>query len=403
MLNKNSFFKIFRNNSSKLNKNISKTKKEYKLLASEIKDSSIPMLKTYEKNYNLNFSPKIIKKFYKFENIVIIGMGGSILGAKSIYSFFPKKIKKKLFFFDNLDEKLHQNFSHIKNLKSTCFVIISKSGDTLETLTNLSIFFSKFSLKNKLIIITEFKNNNLIKMANKLNAEIVEHKDYVGGRYSVMSEVGMLPAILMGLNVKKFKNIKKLISNKKFSSILIQNVASIYTLNNKNIKNSVILNYDSDFTDLCCWYQQLIGESLGKKGKGITPILSHCPKDHHSVLQLYLDGPKDKFFTFISAIDKQNKYKISKKNIPDAMNFLKNKSLKKIVEVQCNATKNVFKTKKIPYRHFVLQKDNEEEIGIIFTFFILETILLARLLKVNPFNQPAVEQVKIEVKKILSK
>ena len=178
-------------------------------------------------------------------------------------------------------------------------------------------------------------------------------------------------------------------------------VASIYTLNTQGIKNSVILNYDSRLNDLCLWYQQLVGESLGKKGKGITPIISTGPKDHHSVLQLYLDGPKDKFFTFFSSLEKADRHKVSGTIIPNSMRFLKNKKIKAIINAQCEATKNIFKLKKIAFRHFIFNKDDESELGLVFTFFVLETILLARLMKVNPFDQPAVEQIKVETKKIL--
>ena len=191
--------------------------------------------------------------------------------------------------------------------------------------------------------------------------------------------------------------------NKNFVSSLIQNVASIHTLYAQGTKNSVILNYDSDLNDLGYWYQQLVGESLGKKGKGITPILSVTPKDHHSVLQLYLEGPKDKFFTFFSSSNQGKKHKVSGKIIPNSMRFLKNKRLGFIIKAQCNATKNIFKLRNIPFRHFVFNKNKESELGLIFTFFVLETILLARLMGVDPFDQPAVEQIKIEVKKILSK
>ena len=163
----------------------------------------------------------------------------------------------------------------------------------------------------------------------------------------------------------------------------------------------MILNYDSDLNDLGYWYQQLVAESLGKKGGGITPILSEVPKDHHSVLQLYLDGPKDKFFTFFSSSNKKSKYKVSGTIIPNSMKFLKNKELGSIIQALCNATKNIFRLKHIPFRHFVFNKNNEEELGMIFTFFVLETILLARLMKINPFDQPAVEQIKVETKKIL--
>ena len=142
---------------------------------------------------------------------------------------------------------------------------------------------------------------------------------------------------------------------------------------------------------------------MGKKGKGITPSISTTPKDHHSVLQLYLDGPKDKFFTFFSSPHEVKKHKVSGKIIPNSMKFLKNKKLGYIINAQCKATKNIFKLKNIPFRHFMFNKSNEEELGVIFTFFVLETILLARLMNINPFDQPAVEQVKIETNKILSR
>jgi len=172
-------------------------------------------------------------------------------------------------------------------------------------------------------------------------------------------------------------------------------------LNSKKINNSVILNYDSSLNDLGYWYQQLVAESLGKQGKGINPILSFGPKDHLSLLQLYLDGPKDKFFTFFNSSQKEDKFKVSQEIIPNNMRFLKNKNLRFIINAQCNAVKNIFKLKKIPFRQITFNKKNEEELGEIFTFFVLETILLSRLMNINPFDQPAVEQVKVETKKIL--
>ena len=401
MLSKNNFFKNFTFNSQKFYQNLSKTKKVYKVFESDLKNFDIPLLESFEKKYIFDFSQKTIKKFYKYKNIIIIGIGGSILGSKSIYSFFKKKIKKEVFFFDNLDEDLNFQFDKIKNLKNSCFIVVSKSGNTTETITNLSVILSRFLLKNKLIFITELKNNSLMNIANKFNAEIIEHKDFIGGRYSVMSEVGMFPAALMGLDITKFKNLRNLIFDKHFVSSLNHSVASIYTLNTQGIKNSVILNYDSRLNDLCLWYQQLTGESLGKKGKGITPIISTGPKDHHSVLQLYLDGPKDKFFTFFSSLEKADRHKVSGTIIPNSMRFLKNKKIKAIINAQCEATKNIFKLKKIAFRHFIFNKDDESELGLVFTFFVLETILLARLMKVNPFDQPAVEQIKVETKKIL--
>ena len=383
MLNKNNFFNNFFLNSKNFYKNLKKTKKAIKSLKFEIKNFQIPLLESYEKNYEFSFSTSTLKKFSKYNNIIIIGMGGSILGTKAIYSFFRHKIKKKIFFFDNLDSNLHLEYNKLQNLTNSCFIVVSKSGNTLETIANLNLILSKSLLKNKLVIISEIKSSNLMNTASKYNAEVIEHKAFIGGRYSVLSEAGMFPAGLMNLNITKFKNLKKLINNKLFLTSLAKNVSSIYTLNKKGFRNSVILNYSSRFDDLCLWQQQLVGESLGKKNKGITPIISKCPKDHHSLMQLYLDGPKDKFFTFFSSFENRNN------------------KINSIVSAQCEATIKVFRKKKIPYRHFIFKKNDESELGLVFTFFVLETILLSRLMGVNPFDQPAVELVKIETKKFL--
>ena len=378
MLNKDSFFINYSKKKSRYYKNIKNTKKFIKALLEDIKDSQVPMLHSYEKDYNLDFSKKIIKKYSKYNSIVIIGIGGSILGTQSIYSFFKKKIKKNLFFFNNLDLNLHQEYEKIKNLKNSCFIVVSKSGKTLETITNLKFISKKLLLKNKLVVITELKDSSLISIAREFNAEIIEHKKFIGGRYSVLSEVGMFPAALMNLDVSKFRNLKKLVNNKYFKSLLTNNVSSIFTLNQLGINNSIILNYDSRLNDLCMWYQQLVAESLGKKNKGILPVVSSCPRDHHSLLQLYLDGPKDKFFTFFTSSSSANN------------------KIDSILNAQCAAIKRTFKKKNIPYRHFIFKKNTESELGSSFTFFVLETILLARLMNVNPYDQPAVEEVKIK-------
>ena len=401
MLIKNNSFKNLFLNSKKFNKNFKKTRKNFFILKSDIENFKLPLLETYDKNYNYDFSSLTIKKFSKYKNIIIIGMGGSILGTKSIYSFFQKKLKKKVFFFDNLDPNLNLKYKKIKNIKDSCFILVSKSGNTLESLTNLGSIFSKNLLKNRLIVITEISDNVALSIANKYRAEIIEHKEYIGGRYSVLSEVGMFPAALMGLNLIKFKNLNKLIKNKNFISALLQNVAAIFTLNSKKINNSIILSYDSALNDLGYWYQQLVAESLGKGGKGITPMVSFGPKDHHSLLQLYLDGPKDKFFTFFNSMKKENSNKISTNIVTEDTKYLKNKNVEDIIKAQFNATKNIFNSKKIPFRQITFKKKSEDELGEIFTFFVLETILLSRLMNVNPFDQPAVEQVKVETKKML--
>tara|TARA_B100000941_G_scaffold235332_1_gene178192 strand:- start:216 stop:743 length:528 start_codon:yes stop_codon:yes gene_type:complete len=165
--------------------------------------------------------------------------------------------------------------------------------------------------------------------------------------------------------------------------------------------NSVILNFDKSSISLLEWYQQLLSESLGKNGKGFFPIISNLPKDNHSLMQLYLDGNKNNFFTIFDTIDYKTP-KIKNNNLLSNYHFLKNKSIKTVMIAQKEAVKRVFKKKGLNFRNFEIQKKDEESLGIIFTYFMLETILLGKLMKLNPFDQPAVESIKKETKRILS-
>ena len=352
-----------------------------------------PLFETLKPNYKYSYSKKTISRYKKFSNIRIIGMGGSILGTEAIYNFLKNKIKKKLIFVNNLNS----NATYFKDKNINLNLIISKSGNTLETITNASALIKN---KDNNIIITEDKNNYLKDLAIKLKAEVFEHKNYVGGRYSVLSEVGMLPAELMKLNENRFKQFNNLIVNKIFIKNLVNNVAATLNFIKTGKSNSIILNYDEQSESLFKWYQQLIAESLGKKSKGILPVISSMPKDNHSLMQLYLDGPKNAFYTFFNVLD-NNDIKVNNKNILNSKKFLKNKSVEQIKQSQMLATEKIFRIKKIPFRSFKILKRNEKTIGELFCFFILETILLGRALDVNPFDQPSVELIKQETKKIL--
>jgi len=350
------------------------------------------ILKSLGSHYVSSYDKKILKK-YKYKNeITLIGMGGSILGAKAIYQFLKPKVKK-FFFVDYFKNSPKKNI----NQKNQLNLIISKSGNTLETISNSNILIKK---KQTNILITDNKNSYLLKLANKLKAEIVNHNALIGGRYSVLSEVGMLPAEMMGFSAKKFRRLNVLIKDKIFISKLISNVSDILRLIKKKKTNSIILNYDKNSDALFSWYQQLIAESLGKKGNGILPLISSMPKDNHSLMQYYLDGPKNNFFTLFFVKEKFSD-KIKRDDLIKSHYYLKNKNLSDISFSQFLATEKVFKRKNIPFRSFIINKRNEETIGDLFIFFILETILLGRAMNLDPFNQPAVEIIKLETKKIL--
>ena len=349
------------------------------------------LLQSFSENYKYSFNLKKIKKYKKYKNFTLIGMGGSILGAEAIYDFLNYKIGKKFTFINNLNSNIK------KTSKNNLNIIISKSGNTLETISNSNIILGKNS---KNLFITEDSQNYLMKLAYKLKSEIIEHRNYIGGRYSVLSEVGMVPAELMGLDIKKFKRLNHLINNKKFMRNIIQNVSAILLFAKRKKNLSVILNYDESSNKLFEWYQQLVSESLGKKSKGIIPLISTMPKDNHSLMQYFLDGPKNNFYTFYSVKDKKSQ-NIKTNLLLNSFSFIKNKNLSQIKEAQRMATENIFSKKKIPFRTIEIVNKNEQSMGEIFTFFMLETILLGRALKVNPFDQPSVELIKKETKKII--
>ena len=369
-----------------------KSSKIKKILVSVLKTNN-SILQSLKDNYKNSYDLTKFKKFKNFKNFRLIGMGGSSLGVKAIHSFLRHKIRKKFIFIDNLD----LNLKKIRNQKFLN-LIISKSGETIETIVNCNILINK---SDKNIFITENNKSYLSKLAEKLKAEVIQHNNFIGGRYSVLSETGMLPAELMGLNSNKFRQLNNLVKNKKFLNTLISNVNSILFFIKKKRYNSIILNYDPKSEGLFYWYQQLVAESLGKNKKGLLPIISNMPKDNHSVMQLYLDGFKNNFFTFFY-FNENNSSKIINKTILNSKNYLKNKKLKDIIFAQKKATENIFDKKNIPFRSFEILKRDEKTLGELFNFFILETILLSKAMNLNPYNQPDVELIKNQTKIIFS-
>jgi len=191
----------------------------------------------------------------------------------------------------------------------------------------------------------------------------------------------------MGLNIKKLRNnLGKYLKLGETEHLAENSIFLGDLLKRNKYKNLIFLNYAPQLDNFLYWYQQLIAESLGKKGKGFLPIISTAPKDHHSLLQLYLDGPKDKFFYIFSVENK--KYK--------------NVNINKIKEAQKFAAIKTLSKYNIPYREFKITEPDEQSLGELFSYFILETAIIGKLVNINPFDQPAVEQVKTLTKKILN-
>ena len=388
-------FTFLKSNSTLYRKNLGKCSKIFKNLLNSKENFFFDTLnEQYQKNL---FLKKITLKKKLHKKILVIGMGGSVLGSKMISSFFG--LDKNYYFLDNLNDVAVNDFIK-KDLSMFSIFVISKSGKTLETLTNCNIILSHFKKRKKnlyknFIIISE-KNNILFNFAKKNSILYFEHNTNLSGRYSVLSDPGLLmfnldyKKIILGINSVLKGNLKK---------DLIRNTAAILTLMKKSKINAhVSLIYSNDLLNYGYWHQQLLAESIGKNGKDFTPIISECPKDHHSVMQLFLDGKRNKFFTFFKTTNK----KIDK-SIKDHFNQkLKNNSLNKIINAQFNATISVFKKNFIPFRVILIdQKKPTQNIISLLVYSMMETVILCKALDLNPFNQPAVEAIKKETYSIL--
>jgi len=389
-------FNFLKNNSKIYKNNLRKCSEIFKNLFN-IKENFFfnTLSEQYQKNL---FLKKIILKKKLHKNILIVGMGGSVLGAKMLSSFFG--LDKNYYFLDSLNNSAVNDLIR-KDLSKFSIFIISKSGQTLETLTNCNIILNNFNKRKKeisknFIIISE-RNSILFNFAKKNNILFFEHNINLSGRYSVLSEAGLL---MFNLDYKKIVQGINSVLKKDLKKNLINNAATLLTLITKSkIDTHVSLIYTHNLLNYGYWHQQLLAESIGKNGKDFTPIISECPKDHHSIMQLYLDGKRNKFFTFFKTIN--NKIDQPIKDYFDQK--LKKNSLNNIVDAQFNATIKVFKKNLIPFRVILIdQKKPIQSFISLLVYSMLETAILCKALDLNPFNQPAVEAIKKETYSLLS-
>ena len=387
------------NNSIDFKKNLDIVKKKSDLLCEEFNQKKNQILQSFSSDYQIKV--RSIKKSIDNQNKkkIVIGLGGSSSGAKAL-SFF---IRDEIIYFDNLDFEYLKNFFKRQNIKDYIFFIISKSGDTFETLAmlNLLVLESKkiknFNIFDNMVVITEDKESILKSFTNTNKIKFVEHNPNIGGRFSILSETGILP--FLGKEEIFVEEVSE-----KFISLLnntdedlspTKNVAIILTCL-KKIKLNIYCNllYNYRLKHFSYWHHQLHAESLGKSGLGMTPITSICPKDHHSMMQLYLDGPKDKFFNIFSPPDENFYSKFEKLNFYNIENY----SPRNLLEKQFKSVIDVFCEKKIPHRVFQIN-DHKNPMNLIelFSYFLLETILLGLAMNINPYDQPAVQLIKDKI------
>ena len=374
-------------------------------LRQEIVDKKLAMIDViFEKN-DLNHFDFLAKKISKFKKVLVLGVGGSSLGGKTLASL---KDQNKVEFLESIDPSTIKISLDKIDFKNTFFLVISKSGETIETICQTLVILDKLKkakIKNfsdQFLFVTQSEKNSIAKIAKKIGAEIAHHPEKIGGRYSCFSIVGILPSLLCGINVKKIRSgAEKIVTEFLNNDTIINSCAIQLYLYEKGFTNSVIMPYIDNLKNFTDWYRQLWAESLGKSKFGSTPINSMGTVDQHSQLQLYLEGPKDKFFTFLTQKNHSDDFVV--KDLPSCPTLFGGKKLSDIVKIEQETTIEVLNKKKLPIRIFDIEKLNEEVLGGLMMQMFLETILISYVKKIDPFNQPAVELRKDLAKKILSK
>ena len=372
--------------------------------------NNLPALNIAKNSELLNLTIEKTESFKQDKKkFVVFGTGGSNLGARALINILVDQ-PDNILFFDNIDPLFFQSQILKLDFATTGFIVISKSGTTPETLSQLGTIVNIANEKNilntlynNMMVITEFKDSALFNIAKKNNCLLLEHQDDIGGRYSVFSNVGMVPAIIAGLNVKKIhEGVVKLLNKNDFNNAFKFAQIFKYSVSN-NFSSSVLMTYSDGLNYFGKWYLQLWAESIGKQNRGVTALHATGTTDQHSQLQLYLDGPKDKFFTIIKSNYKNKGLLIDSQLMKDeSIDYLVNKKMGDLMHAEQDATIDTFKLNGFKFREIFIESIDEENIGMLMANSIIETIAACIYFDVDPFDQPAVEQGKVLTKKYLS-
>lgn len=346
----------------------------------------------------------------RFNHVVVVGCGGSGLSGSALLALAPCAAPT-FDFLDNIDPDMLENiFSRIE-LESTFFIIVSKSGTTLETLSQTYVIIDRFkkkvgrtALPVQFIIITEPEEiedkNPLRQIAREYNIRVLDHARDIGGRFSILTNVGLLPAVIAGIDIRALRRgainvVEELYeaqSPDNFAPALGAAIQYSFYQRSRNI--SVMFPYSQRLSGFSAWYRQCWAESLGKDGKGTTPVCAMGSTDQHSQLQLYLNGQKDKLFHIITVKRNGVGDVMEVLNTHPELAYMQGKTLGDVMAAQQKATIETLAHNRCPARVIELDKLDEEHFGALIMHFTLEIIFMSFLFEINPFDQPAVEESK---------
>lgn len=370
---------------------------------------------------------KLAMKHKSATMLIVVGIGGSNLGTMAIQEAVQGKLHNetklpKVYYADTVDSNsildiLHIMEHELKGKGNVAINVISKSGGTTETIANFEILVEALKKKRKdyreWVTVTTSKGSKFDKFAKKEGYSRLYIPEKVGGRYSVFSPVGLYPLALMGLDItgltKGANEMVKHCTQEFNKNPAAQSAVEIFEKSKKGINIIDHFFFSTNLESVGKWYRQLMGESIGKehnkRGKiinaGLTPTVSIGSTDLHSMAQLYLGGPKDKFTIFVTA-DPSHTHSVPRlKRYAKLIPVIQGKKLTKLMDAIFKGTISAFKKDKREYCHIHLKDHKAYSIGQFLQFKMIEMMFLGALLNVNPFDQPAVEKYKIETKKVL--
>ncbi len=372
---------------------------------------TLPFLTLPHRTDDIEALKSISTTFQDCSDVVILGTGGSSLGGQALCAL-RTSTAPRLHFLDNVDPYSFQQVIESLDLQKTKFMVISKSGETIETIMQFCTCLQLYQTQklfdpSYFLVITEDKKSTLKNLANKFNIKCLDHDPNLGGRYSVLSLVGLLPAMIAGVDVVKVRKgaasvLETLLNAKSFRDCPpAVGAAVVMTFQYQYRYTDVLMPYMDRLNIFSQWWRQLWAESLGKDGKGRTPVNALGTVDQHSQLQLYLDGPRDKVFTLITTDYRHQGVPLSEDIIGNS--YIKGKTLGDLMFAEQQATLQTLMNNNRPVREIKVDQINEESLGALMMHFMLETVFAAHLIYVNPFDQPAVEEGKILARQYLEK
>lgn len=354
-----------------------------------------------------------------FDHMLLLGIGGSALGARALQkAFFPQQDQPGhegpwLWIADNVCAKTLDAYLQKLPLEKTLVAVVSKSGGTIETISQYFLVRDKLkqdlgdNWNRNLLFVTDKEKGFLREQADEFSVRTLEVPDFLGGRYSVLSAVGLLPAMFMGINYRSLVEgasavLSPLASVDLNGSILGNHPAFKLAcwasgLMNEGYNELIFFSYIPQWACFGQWFAQLWAESLGKDGKGSQPLPATGATDQHSVNQMFLDGPRNKGCLFLTCPTLPEGEPFQD-DIPDNFAYLKGKSFGELIHAEGMGTKMALSANKVPLIEMQMGDDSEEAAGRLMGLLMAATIFTGWLIEINPIDQPAVEMGKLLAK-----